>query len=1146
MKAKRLLSAILCIAMVLGTMSFTVFAETISTQEAFESAIQNATEGETIQLADGTYTMPTNYDSFNEAWQTAMNKSGNISIRLLSDAKYDLTSLAANDMSAKNITIDLNNRDLTIAEDLVVGGGFYAGNTLTFTGTGNVAFTNNSSIELESDCGADTLIINSGNFINQNTSATMISSKWSNHIIKFNGGTYTGKSVSIANGTPVITKADDVDVASPEGYIWQDNKAVKEPPVVAKIGDTKYYSLADAIKFANEAEDGTSVTITLEKDITLDDWTPIAFNNNITLVVDGNEKTITGLNAPLFSNVNAPGLENVTIKDLTFENVNISSTADAAGTVVGWYEAHDSNDTLLIENVHVNGGSISGSDYVGGLVGYTSAVNENGVKIVNSSVKNVTLTGGGSTGSVVGHSDKIIIEDTVVGSNVINTNDTNKAKVGVVAGTLNSGAHKIDVTEETKSTSDSTLNVLGRALSAIEITGGSYFTDPTVASLMGAGANLKPSTGFVIEASANGMFGLKKGGNITRTIYNANDNALSCTIFNAYPTESVVVELYSNGEKIATTTLLEENYFQDAASELTCQIKIKPTTGDAWNTVWENGNPADIKEPDTVVLYIDGEKVAENEVTFYGNMEFEYGGTQEAVWADFKDIIKVEASISSTSTTAVKGDTVYVSVNTSDLSDTFNASEFEFTFTNNLEFDKDNSALGDALTSAKDNALKVIQFGNDRNYGDGVYTLAFKTVGGGEANVTLTRAAIGDVASAETRDLTELVIAENKEIVTITVSLPVELDDIFAGEDTVDYGSDYTFGAETVTGNYYDYALPTATIGGGAATVIDNGDGTWTVENVTDDLVITGTRTEKKYAVTINGETKANDGTEATYNTDYNFTLADDIPASTAVGYTYELESVTIGGVAYVGYAVSDRTYTIIGANITGDIVVTVKKTEVAPNQFVVNITGDGAGAAKLDKTVVDINDSVTLTINPEAGYEYKVTVDGTELTGTDNKYTVDNVTKTVEFVVTRSVIIDNVKISEYLTLDGTTMWLVINETAKLDGKVYTYKGQTMYWSNAYNAYATLVVAENEPVIAASDFAIIAGNVTVIEKPELDVNMSEKVDTNDAQLVWNMYNAKYSDFTANVTVEKFLRADTNSDKVVNMMDTSAIAGGILK
>ena len=61
----------------------------------------------------------------------------------------------------------------------------------------------------------------------------------------------------------------------------------------------------------------------------------------------------------------------------------------------------------------------------------------------------------------------------------------------------------------------------------------------------------------------------------------------------------------------------------------------------------------------------------------------------------------------------------------------------------------------------------------------------------------------------------------------------------------------------------------------------------------------------------------------------------------------------------------------------------------------------------------------------------------------------------------------------------------------------------------------------------------------------MDVNKTGKIDASDAQLVYNMYNAMYAGTDADVTVEKYLRADVNHDGKVTVEDAAAIIAGIL-
>ena len=74
---------------------------------------------------------------------------------------------------------------------------------------------------------------------------------------------------------------------------------------------------------------------------------------------------------------------------------------------------------------------------------------------------------------------------------------------------------------------------------------------------------------------------------------------------------------------------------------------------------------------------------------------------------------------------------------------------------------------------------------------------------------------------------------------------------------------------------------------------------------------------------------------------------------------------------------------------------------------------------------------------------------------------------------------------------------------------------------------------------AAAKVAISAADNVVTITLGFDVNMTGKVDVNDAQLVYDMYNGTYSDFTK-VSVEKFLRADVNATKAVDHTDAVAI------
>ena len=124
-------------------------------------------------------------------------------------------------------------------------------------------------------------------------------------------------------------------------------------------------------------------------------------------------------------------------------------------------------------------------------------------------------------------------------------------------------------------------------------------------------------------------------------------------------------------------------------------------------------------------------------------------------------------------------------------------------------------------------------------------------------------------------------------------------------------------------------------------------------------------------------------------------------------------------------------------------------------------------------------------------------------------------------------------------------MMLVTVKGTPEGGSAFTYDGNAMYKVEGYGTdrYAWLVIVDNGQTLtqeeAAAKVAISAADNVVTITRSFDVNMTGKVDVNDAQLVYDMYNGTYRDFNQ-VSVEKFLRADVNATKVVDHTDAVAI------
>lgn len=468
----------------------------------------------------------------------------------------------------------------------------------------------------------------------------------------------------------------------------------------------------------------------------------------------------------------------------------------------------------------------------------------------------------------------------------------------------------------------------------------------------------------------------------------------------------------------------------------------------------------------------------------------------------------------------------------------FTAAELTLTYDPDyLTFDPTSSTLSDAEVSDIDGVLTIADYGAEQTQ----YTLAFTAVQVGTTEVKLTSAAFGDVESADKKDLREAEIETGTVSFIIseadcTITLP---SDILSGNDFVEYGQDYTF-AVTGNGQYYDYTV-TAEITGETVDVIDNGDGTYTVENVTGALVITAERTPKTFSVTFRTTTDVilPENTAQAYGTDYSFTM----PAA-----TYIAEAVYGNLAENVPYSTDDNgVVTIPGTAIIDDISIKINYIDAETG---VTVIGSGASDAVYEPSAA-IGKVYTLTVNKDPNYDYAVTAEanGKELplTESDGTYTIsgDKVTEdAIVFTITKTLKTDGISVDEYLTLDGTSLWLITNAVEKLDGMVYCHDGTAMFWSEAYNAYCTVVVSSDEPVVNAETLSLKKGTAASVSY-EMDVNKSGKVDANDAQFIYNMYNCLYSGITESVTAEKYLRADVNGDGIVNTQDSAAVIHHIL-
>lgn len=440
--------------------------------------------------------------------------------------------------------------------------------------------------------------------------------------------------------------------------------------------------------------------------------------------------------------------------------------------------------------------------------------------------------------------------------------------------------------------------------------------------------------------------------------------------------------------------------------------------------------------------------------------------------------------------------------------------------------------------------VRIVRYGKAAELGDAL-TLKFTAAGQGQSAVKVTAAYVDTNTNAIELDAPAAIVLKDTTTVTVsgyTVSLPDEFTRTDATGSVIEAGGNLTFVPKDPN---YDYTV-TVTVGGGEATTVSpDEDGIYTVPNVNGNVVVTSTKTAKSFNVTLGADTTG--AATATYQTDYTFNLT---PAD---GYVYKM-AVTIGDKAYTGFTakVNDdgtTTYTIPGADVTGNIVINSNKQVKPLETYKVTFAGTGAGDATGESTVQE-KANYTFTVAKQKNFEYTITAtmggkDVTITEGADNTYTIANVTGDLVITIEKkSTLTMEVAVSEYVQMDNKTVFLVTVTGTPEEGKAFAYGDNVMYKTTAYgeNVYSWLVIVDKSETftVATAEANIKQASATAEEvKQSYDVNETGVVDINDAQLTYDIYSGKYTDFEK-VSVRKFLRADVNLDKAVNSTDAVAV------
>lgn len=514
------------------------------------------------------------------------------------------------------------------------------------------------------------------------------------------------------------------------------------------------------------------------------------------------------------------------------------------------------------------------------------------------------------------------------------------------------------------------------------------------------------------------------------------------------------------------------------------------------------------------------------------------------------------------------GDTAMVKLAISNLNVAYyNAVDMKLTYDANvLSFDQTKSfnLPTEATVTDTNGSLRIQFYGADRT---AEIQLAFTGKAGGTSAVKVTEAKVDEAANANMQNAPAATVTGSAAItVGQTYNVTKPEGNIVNGASTVKAGEDYTFTLnDGLDGTYMDVSYK---IGDGEFKDLMLADGKYTIpaDKITGDITITAVG--KTYTV-ITAGTGADDITlsdnTATYGTDYTFTL-------NKVDNSAYTVTVTAGGKTVTPTPGADgKTYTINGKDITGNVVITVTK-EASKAQ--INFRGSGLADVVNGSTsqIVEPGQDFEFTITKEDGYAYTVTAakkDGTAVTVKDNgdgTYTIagaaiaagDVITVTVEKELIETKY--TVEVTEFVKLDANaegkaqSVFLItakLNGDAKLaDGKVLAYGNNAMF-QNAERyggAYAYLVISDKtlDEVKAEAEKA---GQITEVDGPaqtfktDGDVNGTGLVDINDAQLVYNIYKAKYDNFDA-TTMAMFLAADMNDSRTVTVEDAAAVVAKI--
>lgn len=460
------------------------------------------------------------------------------------------------------------------------------------------------------------------------------------------------------------------------------------------------------------------------------------------------------------------------------------------------------------------------------------------------------------------------------------------------------------------------------------------------------------------------------------------------------------------------------------------------------------------------------------------------------------------------------------------LSLTYDESALEFLSAENVV----QSADRQIKAAAKNGVVTVAGCGQPLSIGDSAAVLRFRVKESCLTQVQLTDARVSARTDAK-QDARPAKRDPEKSAVTIAsgyyeVTLPAGVG--LFGDAAVAAGGSYTFRTDP----HYDYTFD-ASIGGSPASVTDNGDGSYTIPNVTGPLKIEHVnRTPKSYPVTVagSGSGDVNAAAQAVYGQDFVFTVTRSALSEYAVTAVADGRNVALTR--------SGDTYTISGADVTGPVVITVAKVTEAETTLVLFVGSGASDVTGGTEQICRSGEAYAFTLTQAEDCDYAVSVGGQTLLPVNGVYTIPaelvqgailtvSVTKTARMTMT-------VTVSEYLS---GRLWLVEAAASLPVGRLLAYDGAPMVYCPERQAYLCVVDKTLTEADARGAITVATGQAATLTING-DANDSGLLDVNDGQMIYDMYMGEYG--SGALTQAMWLRADVNGDRHIDVQDVQTL------